>query len=350
MSQTLKLKFQNEKFSKKIPVPSNLNELIEKIQLFYQNNDPQKIYQVYDEKLNKIIQNQNDYQIFKLQHASERNMILFISLIDKNNNINKIPDYQLENSSICFESIVVEKKKEEIEEKEKSIKKDLTEEEKIKESIRSLVRSKLKFFKDNIINEIRESSQPIHKGIKCNGCGINDIKGIRYKCSICLDYNLCEKCEEDTEHDENHYFLKITQPVSSEDNLNQKIYASKINLSKAMNDNNNYDFIVDPIIFQFKENNLINYQTIKFTNSGNISFKKGFIFKCIKEKNNLIGNDYYFKEEVNPGKSIDIELIFDSDQQEGIIERKEIFAFYKLIDDKYNQIGNIQKFIIEISN
>ena len=64
----------------------------------------------------------------------------------------------------------------------------------------------------------------------------------------------------------------------------------------------------------------------------------------------MIGNDYYFNEEINPGESIDIELIFDSDQQEGLIERKEKFAFYRLIDDKYNQIGNIQKFIIELSN
>ena len=37
MSQILKLKFQNKKFSKKIPVPPNFNELIEKIQSLYQN-------------------------------------------------------------------------------------------------------------------------------------------------------------------------------------------------------------------------------------------------------------------------------------------------------------------------
>ena len=30
--------------------------------------------------------------------------------------------------------------------------------------------------------------------LKCNECG-NEIIGIRYKCSKCKEYNLCEKCE-----------------------------------------------------------------------------------------------------------------------------------------------------------
>ena len=350
MSSIIKLKTKNSKLLKKISAPSTFKELIEKIQIFYPNNDPNKKYQIYDEKFNKSIQNQNDYQIFNIQHASDRKIVLSINLIDKDNNINKIPHYQLEKSSICFESIVIPKQKEESVEKEELVKKDLNEEEKIKENIRSLVRSKLKIFEDNIINEITEKSQPIHKGIKCNGCGINNIKGIRYKCSTCLDYNLCEDCEEEIEHDENHFFLKINQPIISENLLEKKINASKIKFNKKMNELLNYDFTVEPKNIQIKENNLINYQPIKFKNTGNISFKKGFVFKCIKEKNNFVGNDYHFKEEVKPGESIEIELIFDGEQQEDNIEKKDIFAVYKLIDENYNQIGNIQKFIIEITN
>ena len=41
----------------------------------------------------------------------------------------------------------------------------------------------------------------------CDRCGMLPLKGYRFKCSICDDYNLCENCEEQTNH--NHPFLKI---------------------------------------------------------------------------------------------------------------------------------------------
>ena len=41
----------------------------------------------------------------------------------------------------------------------------------------------------------------------CDGCGMLPLKGYRYKCALCEDYNLCENCVEDVSH--NHPFLKI---------------------------------------------------------------------------------------------------------------------------------------------
>ena len=41
----------------------------------------------------------------------------------------------------------------------------------------------------------------------CDGCGMLPIKGYRFKCTICEDYNLCENCEEKPGH--NHPLLKI---------------------------------------------------------------------------------------------------------------------------------------------
>ena len=48
----------------------------------------------------------------------------------------------------------------------------------------------------------------IHKGVYCNECK-NIIEGIRYKCCICPDYNLCEKCEDKFGLGHNHPLLKI---------------------------------------------------------------------------------------------------------------------------------------------
>ena len=356
----IKLKLENIKQNKKIIFPSTYNELIEKINSFKPNTDPNKIFQIVDIKNNKIIQNQNDFQIFNLQHFSEKTTTLLINLIDKNK-INIIPEYQLENSSLFFQSIIVPKKQEEIIEEKNEIieeiieeKKELTEEEKMKESIRLLVRSKLKIFEDNIMNELIENIQPlpIHKGIKCDECGIKDIKGVRYKCTTCLNYNLCEKCEENTEHDENHIFIKINEPIPSENELNRKINESMIKFSKINkneninnidNDNNkNYDYIVEPTVFYFKKDNLLNYQKIVLKNNGNMIWKKGFVFKFIKEKKNINGNDHLFMNDFIPGNSIEIELIFDLEN----VNVNEFYVSYKLIDDKSNQLGNIQKFKI----
>ena len=52
-----------------------------------------------------------------------------------------------------------------------------------------------------------------HKGIKCERCFIEPIKGYRYKCSVCNNYNLCSKCEEENQknffHNHEHDFIKM---------------------------------------------------------------------------------------------------------------------------------------------
>ena len=47
----------------------------------------------------------------------------------------------------------------------------------------------------------------IHENVKCDGCGIFPVKGIRYKCSVCKDFDYCEECEQRFAHP--HPFLKI---------------------------------------------------------------------------------------------------------------------------------------------
>lgn len=53
---------------------------------------------------------------------------------------------------------------------------------------------------------------PVHEGVVCDGCG-EGIVGIRYKCSSCADYDLCQECEKKGNiHDSTHVFLKISKP------------------------------------------------------------------------------------------------------------------------------------------
>ena len=63
-------------------------------------------------------------------------------------------------------------------------------------------------YKNNDYNK-REN---VHMGVKCNRCGSNPIIGWRFKCSICENYNLCEKCEENSGYEHGHPLIKIYNP------------------------------------------------------------------------------------------------------------------------------------------
>lgn len=55
-----------------------------------------------------------------------------------------------------------------------------------------------------------EQASQVHDKVTCDGCGARPIQGIRYKCSVCEDFDFCEKCEADKKHA--HPFLKIRRP------------------------------------------------------------------------------------------------------------------------------------------
>lgn len=60
---------------------------------------------------------------------------------------------------------------------------------------------------DKPIEKEEISTEIVHSRVTCDECGTNPIVGIRYKCVVCPDFDLCEKCESKSIHD--HPFLKI---------------------------------------------------------------------------------------------------------------------------------------------
>lgn len=53
----------------------------------------------------------------------------------------------------------------------------------------------------------------VHRGVTCNGCGMIPIRGIRYRCANCVDYDLCEQCEAIQIHSKTHLFYKVRIPA-----------------------------------------------------------------------------------------------------------------------------------------
>ncbi|KAF2643230.1 hypothetical protein P280DRAFT_246770 [Massarina eburnea CBS 473.64] len=53
----------------------------------------------------------------------------------------------------------------------------------------------------------------IHRGITCNGCDTKPIRGIRWRCANCSDYDLCSDCEATNSHYKTHIFYKVRVPA-----------------------------------------------------------------------------------------------------------------------------------------
>jgi len=51
--------------------------------------------------------------------------------------------------------------------------------------------------------------------VRCDGCNAEPIRGIRYKCSVCSNYDLCQQCETKNVHPE-HPMIKIRASESSD--------------------------------------------------------------------------------------------------------------------------------------
>lgn len=49
----------------------------------------------------------------------------------------------------------------------------------------------------------------IHYNVQCDGCKTSPIKGSRFKCSVCSNYDLCGQCESFGKHDPNHPMIKF---------------------------------------------------------------------------------------------------------------------------------------------
>ena len=86
----------------------------------------------------------------------------------------------------------------------------------------------------------------VHNNIKCEHCFMEPIVGFRYKCSVCSNYNLCEKCEEKNEETQNHShdFIKIRNEEKDKDiNKDEIINDECFNSSdKKPQENENYSF------------------------------------------------------------------------------------------------------------
>ena len=143
------------------------------------------------------------------------------------------------NNSNCYTNKNVNKNDlnntDEVEDFKKKIEKKLDKSlKKIKEKI---VDNMVKKYKKMLTKQNKSSpisnENIIHYSVTCDGCNMSPIRGIRYKCNECRDFDFCEKCESSVEH--NHVFLKIKTPVQYGNRCTRSNNNNNVNLNTGSN-------------------------------------------------------------------------------------------------------------------
>lgn len=73
-----------------------------------------------------------------------------------------------------------------------------------------------------------KTTTPVHLQVRCDGCNISPIKGQRWKCEQCPNFDFCDSCHSKNTHfpNRNHKFRNVD--ISTYDRNRQKVNISKI--------------------------------------------------------------------------------------------------------------------------
>ena len=189
--------------------------------------------------------------------------------------------------------------------------------------------------KQSQVEKVPKRQISIHEDIRCDGCSIKPIKGDRYKCSVCENFDLCEKCEEENyqkgkQHP--HNFIRIRQPIHSDEilpEINPKPLYNSIDIPLKIEPNNSKKIESDSslIISNVKYSsqcisNLLelNYYldskenpkiVISLKNDGLVSWPKPCFLGSLKEKSSIDCRTIPVAANINPTGEINLEIKFN---------------------------------------
>jgi len=227
------------------------------------------------------------------------------------------------------------------------------------------------YFEDEKINTSQTSTsaitKSIHLNIGCDGCNVCPIIGDRYKCTVCKDFDYCEKCEDMNKDVHTHPFIKIRNPdrapkelvpgVSeqqhhhkvgnvhhkhhnkhhSKDKERENKLISLIDKIQAeISDKCKIDESILPTI-EIEENKDLRKQ-VKLINSGPTSWTKFYTFVCLNsvDKNTYLkGNDITMKVILKSGDSINVEIFIPAQK----IRKGKYTSIWQMRNDKNEYFG-----------
>ena len=367
-SRTIKI-LGPSSLGKRLHFPKDYNSLLFAIKEFIKIEEPNKKYQLIEEKHQKEIKNQDDFENMSNELNNEKVIRIKVNIVDINEVFKEEKEKEniLNNNIISTQAIInldAEIPKSKILEEEK---KEM--EDKIDNSVKTILKQKMKELEDKLVEElysnlqteiskskikdnfyiIKEedkninSSKIIHRGICCNKCGKENIQGIRYKCVQCKNYNLCENCENNYIHYMKHIMVKIRFPTNDDSELNSKINR---NISYKNQDMN---YSLEPKKFNLDSSLDMNVQKVTLENIG-LAPWKGVYIKCIEGVSDIICDENEIEQTVNSGSSKDIQLTFNDIKNQLKPNKSVYYCFLQMFNQKNESVGNVTKIKINVKN
>ena len=189
-----------------------------------------------------------------------------------------------------------------------------------------LIKDKKNFERDF---EFKEQKSP-HLNIICANCFKANFTGIRFLCSECNNFNLCEKCEELREHNviahnPNHIFLRINKPINV--------------------DINKYDNLIQGNIQNLKIKNGKSYAKISIFNSGIESLKNCYLMPICYGYPYILGNKITVKKDVERGEMVDLVIELEIPDNPNKI-KKQFASIWRMFTKEGIPFGKVISFFI----
>jgi len=369
MNENRQIKILGPSLGKKMRFPKDYHSLILIVNEFLKKSEqiePNKKFQLIEEKNKKEIKNQDDFENMSKELINEKIVKIKVNIVDMNEVFKEEKDNIINNNIISTQAVInlnAEIPRSKILEEEK---KEM--EDKIDNSVKTILKQKMKELEDKLVEELYSNLQTeiskskikdnfciineedkninsrklVHKGIHCNKCGKQNIQGIRYKCAQCMNYNLCENCESNYIHDMKHILVKIRYPAADSE-LNSKINR---NISYK---NQNMNYSVEPKKFDLDSNLDMNVQKVTLENIG-LAPWKGVYIRCLEDISEIIFDENEINNTVNSGNSIDIQLTFP-DLKNKLKQNKSVYnCFLQMFNQRNESFGNVTKIKINVKN
>ena len=212
----------------------------------------------------------------------------------------------------------------------------------------------------------KNSNLVIHSGVTCDDCGISPIKGNRYKCAVCHNFDLCSACEEKNKDTHKHPFILIRSPERAPYSISCVVNENCPIIQKNIPFNQDYklaDVILNNSIIGetselssqcltsnltivSSENSKEIVKTLKIKNNGLKSWPKPVYLTCISESSTLIGNSVPIKLKVDSGKESNVEIkLNNKDMKSG-----EYVTVWQLQNEKKEFFGEQFVIFIKLEN
>jgi hypothetical protein len=170
------------------------------------------------------------------------------------------------------------------------------------------------YFKPQKHSDLTGQFTIIHEAVPCVECKIHPIAGIRFKCIICENFDLCEFCEDVTSHP--HALLKLKTPIQCYTNYTKLVNVFntaehlpglKDMVIKKQKDPAKKKFKLKVKSYKFKKGvTLVTGSSMDFAweivNKGSKSWPPGA--KFVLKKGDFKAQEFEIGEEIIPGAAV----------------------------------------------